>query len=285
MINFHIDDSGSISLNDVNQPILLFSAVCVPGEKYNNIKGEMTTLVDNIIKDINQKLVSICSEGGNLTPSRSEKFATFFLENVMKNGFEIHCAEIMRGDGVYMLFDADVRSQYLINVLTLIKKYNLEIITVYCDKEAYKNMNNMIDESELENKKNFDIASMLLKKVDEYLKGTNEQGCIVIDEGNHIINKVMIPGLDSGQLELEGENLSRYIQQAKSHENVLIQLADVVAYTTNMNLSVNTKIKSGKSVSLKNKKRAGKLYKLIESNNDLVNILSEQNEEPVGNAS
>ena len=107
MITFYIDDSGSVSLNDSNQPIFLFSSVCIPGLLYNQIKLDMETVVNSILNDIKNRLLDICSR-----ENRSKKLAEFFFEKIVSKEFEIHCSEIIRGDGVYMLFDSNVREKY-----------------------------------------------------------------------------------------------------------------------------------------------------------------------------
>lgn len=276
MINFYIDDSGSINMNDKKQPIVLFSALCIPGDIYIAIKNDMDKLLNNILEDIKAKLIRICSNSGEFTEQHSATFANYFLGLIVKDKFEIHCADIIRGDSVYMLFESSDREQYLIDILNLVKKYNIKIISVYCDKLQYKKSYPNLSASDIETEKNSNIANCLIKSLTEHLKSFQEQGCIIVDEGNLIIEKVLIPDLQSGKIELESENLSRDVKQVKSHEYSLVQMADVAAYITNLNLATRKKNEMGITVSDKNKSRSIKFFDVIESNNLIINILPQE---------
>lgn len=275
MINFYIDDSGTISMNDQTQQIFLFSALCIPGAIYIDIKNEMDKLLHDMKEDIKNKLITICT-GGECSKATSTGLANYFLELIIKDNFEIHCSEIIRGDKIYMLFESYDREKYLINVLNVIKKYDIKILSVYCDKLEYKGIYNSLNPINLEKKKNSDMANCLIGQLEEHLNLYEEQGCIIIDEGNLIINTVVNPKLQSGEIALKNENLNRDIKQVKSHEYSLIQMADVAAYITNFKLSINKKVELGIKVSKKNKTRSKKFYDIIESNNLIINILPEE---------
>lgn len=270
MITIYVDDSGSKSLNDsVNQPIFLFSAICIPNDKFPNIESDIRDILSKMNLEIRTTLIDIFNKADK-GRDKSKKLAEFFLNKSLDKSLEIHCSEIIRGDDVYMLLDYQDREKYIIETLKIIKKYDIKVITVYCDKEKYKEKFKIDSLNELENKKDFEISDCLIQAVSAHLGEQNEQGCIVIDAGNQTINKTLIPNFKSGKISVDKDNIGKEIMQVQSHDSNFVQIADVCAYINNMKLTAQKKIES---TSKKKINRANKLYEILDENNIQIDIL------------
>lgn len=262
MVNFFIDDSGSVGLNDSDQPVVLFSAICVKSENLIKISREVKSLIDEIKHDIQNGFSSLCKSSELLKRERAKRMEKFLVDKLVKKDFEIHCAEIMRGDDLFLFFDELERERYLEKAINILSENETRIITVYCDKQKF------IDKYSIKDSDRFKLT--LSKKLVEILTGflveNNEKGSITVDRGNDIIHNTLIPGIMEGTVEINANHLTPNIQEVESHENCLVQLADVAAYISNLYLAKNKRIELGKSVSRKNINRADKFFNLLKNN-------------------
>lgn len=262
MINFFIDDSGSVGLNDLEQPVVLFSAICIKNENLLAINNEVRSLVNEIKNDIQNGFKTLCNSSDILEREKSKRMEKFLITKLIDKDFEIHCAEIMRGDDLFLFFNESEREQYLEKAIEILNKNEITIITVYCDKQKF------IDKYSIRDLDRFKLtlAKKLVEMLTSYLVENNEKGSITVDRGNDIIHNTLIPKIMDCTVEINVNHLTPNIQEVESHENFLVQLADVAAYISNLYLAKNKRIELGKPVSKKNINRADKFFSLLENN-------------------
>lgn len=261
MINIYIDDSGTSNLKDSAQPFFLFSAVLIKNKEFNKINIQTESLVNKLKMDINNIIAkSLSSQKYEL--GKQEKISNMITEKVLGKKFELHCAQLLRGDDSYMILQKEDRYKYIEDALKIIQTNNIDVITVYCEKFKYLQLHNDKTENENQDIVKTEISRALIEAIGTYLKENNEQGCIIIDEGNDTIKKIFIPMVH--QLSLD--NISSEVLEKESFCNYLIQLADVCAYITNYNFTNKSKEKK--------KDLANRFYQYINNNNKLLNISS-----------
>lgn len=257
MINIYIDDSGSRSLKDLDQPVYLLTAVCIDNRYFGDISEKLKVITDRFKFKIENTLQS-SFDNNTYTSNRANKMSKLLTDLVISENFELHCSEIIRGDIPYIILDKDDRINTIKRTLRVVESYDIPIFTVYCDKNEFLNRHGKGNESEcLLNRK---MTEALVEMISIYLEKNNEQACIIADEDNYTVSNYMIPYLR----ENPSERISSEIMQKKSYDSVNIQLADVCAYTTNMKLMHNIK-----KDNYKHKKIAEELFTVIENYNTL----------------
>lgn len=260
MINIYIDDSGSCSIKDLDQPVYLLTAVCIDNKYFKEISDDIKKISEMFKYKIENTLES--SFNNNIyTEKRANKMSHLLTNLVVDKSFELHCSEIIRGDIPYIILDKDDRINTIKKVLRVIEKYNLEIFTVYCNKKDFASKyGKNIDSEELMNKK---MTEIIIDTLLNYLNNKNEQACIIADEGNYTISNYMTSYIS----DIYNNSISCEIMQKKSFESVNIQLADICAYTTNMKLMHNIKKEN-----YKHKKISEELFEIISDYNTIQKI-------------
>lgn len=261
LINIYIDDSGSRSLKDLDQPVYLLSAVCIDNTYFNDVSDKMNTIISRLKEKIEATMYS-AFEKNSYTFGRSNKLSHLLTEMVISEEFELHCSEIIRGDIPYIILDKDDRINTIKRVLRIIDKLNIQIFTVYCDKHEFTCRHGKSSESDtLLNKR---MNEALMESLFHYLEKNDEYACIIADEGNYTVENFTVPYV----IEHPNNRISSEIMQKKSYESVNIQIADVCAYTSNMKLMHNIK-----KDNYKHKKIAEELFAIIEPYNIIERIL------------
>lgn len=260
MINIFIDDSGTRNLKEVDQPIFLFSAICIKNSDTNRINSEISNLLMCIRTKLNNILLeSISSQ--KYSKEKTEKVANMIADKVIGGKLELHCAEMLRGDEVYMFFDKEDRKTYIKNALQIIKGNNIKVITVYCGKEEYISKNSAVDINALQEQANKEVVEIMIDEINKYLIEENDQCCIIVDKGNNTIRELFIPEVRKVCL----DRVSTEVLEKESHESLPIQLADICAYTSNLKFTAELKEKQNQKN--KNKNIANDFYNIIDSNN------------------
>ena len=110
----------------------------------------------------------------------------------------------------------------------------------------------------------------LSRDVNKYLEEKKEQGFIIIDKGNNLVRKLLLPKMKKETY----DNLSSEILEKDSNESLIIQLADTCAYTNNMKLTSDYKSKQG----IKDKKKSAseKFSSITKENTILVNVVNNE---------
>lgn len=267
MITIYVDDSGTSNLNDTTQPITLFSAVCVNNKNLHSVEHSIRGLLSSMEADFNSILSDMITEE-KYDPSKKEKVKKMILSKIMGEKFEFHCAELYRGDEAYMLLDKSKREEYIETMLKNVVLGDISVITVYIDKaeykDKYKDVQDMQKESEIA------IVNKLIDEINKYLEEKKEQGFIIIDQGNKLVRELLLPKMK----EETYENLSSEILEKDSSESLIIQLADTCAYTNNMKLTSDYKIR----YNIKDKRKAAseKFSNITKENTILVNVVNDE---------
>ena len=266
MINFYIDDSGTNNLNDSAQPITLFSAVCINNSNLHMTEGSIQALLTSIQSDLNGVLTEMLTVKKYEDSLQETKVRTMLLNKLIGTKFEFHCAELNRGDDAYMLFDKAKRYEYIEDMLKIVNNNNIDIITVYIDKDEYKKQHKQMNAPDIQKKSERDLIDTLIKELNKYLENKNEQGCIIIDKGNAVVKKLLIPTMKTETY----QNLSSEVLEKDSYDSLTIQLADTCAYTSNMKLVSDYKTRA----KIRNKKEeiSNKLFDIFKNNCNLINV-------------
>lgn len=228
MITFFIDDSGSKEYNDMSQPIFLFSGIAIPNEIFN----EATIFLQDKVKELNKlimdKLISISSS------EVKNKDVKKLLKQHLFREFELHANEIMHGKKEYICLNKLEKMNLLTEIFDFIKEKKIKIITIKCDKNLFKkNVDIDLSSKEKQKKFNEEIMNLIIKTYEKYLKDINENGVLIFDNGNDLINNYFREYI----LDKKLEKISPYIVQANSWKNPLMQMADFVAYISNIYFS------------------------------------------------
>ena len=272
MITIYIDDSGTSNLNEPSQPITLFSAVCVNNKSLNSIEKSIRWLLSSMESDFNSILSDMIAEK-KYEASKKEKIKKMILSKIMGEKFEFHCAELYRGDDAYMLLDKTKREEYIETMLKNVASDDISVITVYIDKAEYKDKYK--DVQDIQKKSEIDIVNRLIDEINKYLSEKKEQGFIIIDQGNKLVRKLLLPKMKKETY----DNLSSEILEKDSNESLIIQLADTCAYTNNMKLTSDYKSKQG----IRDKKKAAseKFSSITKENTILVNVVNNEKDNEI----
>ena len=195
------------------------------------------------------------------------------LSKIMGEKFEFHCAELYRGDDAYMLLDKTKREEYIETMLKNVASDDISVITVYIDKAEYKDKYK--DVQDIQKKSEIDIVNRLIDEINKYLSEKKEQGFIIIDQGNKLVRKLLLPKMKKETY----DNLSSEILEKDSNESLIIQLADTCAYTNNMKLTSDYKSKQG----IRDKKKAAseKFSSITKENTILVNVVNNEKDNEI----
>lgn len=205
--------------------------------------------------------------------SKKEKIKKMILSKIMGEKFEFHCAELYRGDDAYMLLDKTKREEYIETMLKNVASDDISVITVYIDKAEYKDKYK--DVQDIQKKSEIDIVNRLIDEINKYLSEKKEQGFIIIDQGNKLVRKLLLPKMKKETY----DNLSSEILEKDSNESLIIQLADTCAYTNNMKLTSDYKSKQG----IRDKKKAAseKFSSITKENTILVNVVNNEKDNEI----
>lgn len=260
MINIYIDDSGTKNLNEVEQPVFLFSAVCIKNSDFSKVNSEVSSLLSSIKFKIDSILLESI-DVQKYTPEIAHKVTQMIVDRIIGDKFEIHCAQMLRGDEAFMILDKNDRNSYIENALQIIKNNNIRILTVACSKQKYKDLNPGVNNINiLQEKACNEVVNEMIRQINNYLVLENEQGCIIVDKGNDTIKKVFIPAIKNIAL----DRLSPEVLEKESHESLPIQLADVCAYISNIKCISDIKYQLG--IKYKKKNIANNFYNIISEN-------------------
>lgn len=255
MINIYIDESGTKTITDLEQPTFLFSAVCIKSNIVYDLETNMNDIINKNKQFIKTKIYFALHDN-KYTKDRAQKIADLF-EKISLKDFELHCSEIIRGDNEFIILKENDRVKIIKDVVNLVTSNDIKIITSLCTKEKFKNKQTSIkDIKKIEKNMHETIVNNLVDGICEYLEEEDEYACIIADEGNEIIQNILIPKLKS----LRSERLNPEVLEMPSCKNVFIQLADICAYIHNIKKRVDI------LDNYKRKSLAKELYGLIESN-------------------
>ena len=230
MINIYIDDSGTKELNSSNQPIYLLSGVLIDTSKHKSVEDKLS----NLLKESKQKIHDVlCNALNNdsYTKDKSSKIAKL-LSNFVCEEFEIHCADMVRGDEPYYILSNKDRIEIVNKGIDIIKDNELDRITVACRKSDYIEQNKHLGLKEIQDKMNKEMVETLISEIENYLEIKNKCAFIFADEGNYTIKNYLIPYMETNEL----KRVNSVLIESKSHEKILIQLADISAYTSNLRI-------------------------------------------------
>jgi len=199
----YIDESGNTgwNLKDSNQPYHFLSALSVDE---TNIMGAQAA-----IKNI-----------------ASEHFPLHYSNT----DFEFHGTELRKGSGYFKGTPPDERIEIAHKLMSILKEYEVDVFILGIDKGNY-----------YANVHPHQAAFVLLvERLNPYLKSLNQLGLMVCDE-NHDIEQPIINDLSRfqeystsfGYKSVQATEIVDSVHFVKSHNNPIIQLADMVAYFTN----------------------------------------------------
>ncbi len=238
----YIDESGNTgwNLKDTNQPFHFLAALSVD-EKY--IMGAQSA-----IKNI-----------------ASHYFPNIFNEDK----FEFHGTELRKGVGYFKGIKPDTRIQIAIELMKILAEYKIDVFTIGINKEKYYS-----------NVHPHQAAFVLLvERLNPYLKKSKQLGLMVCDE-NHDIEQPIINDLSRfqeystnfGYKSVKVTEIVDSVHFVKSHNNPIIQLADMVAYFINRHKLMSKKNNASKFTESLKEVNANKaeyadmeLYKIIDA--------------------
>ncbi len=197
----YIDESGNTGTrsDDTLQPYHLIAALAVD---------------DCIVRDIENDIRTLGLK--------------HFSEVSRNTDFEFHGYEIHKGKGRYFSkLKVEQRIEIMDDLLNIIKSYNLQIIYTIINKQANKAK---LHPHQL-------AFLFLIECIEDYLIKENSLGLLVADE-NRDIEQRLIDDLERfktidtgfGDRPTKIDHIIDSLHFVKSHNNHLIQLADVVAY-------------------------------------------------------
>lgn len=223
MITFYIDDSGSKEVNDSAQPIFLFSGVAITNEKFLETNEFISNEIKRVSKIIMDKLVGSRVKG--VKPSEVKTL----LKTYLFREFELHATDLIHGKKEYICLSKNEKADLLKNIFEYIKKNEIKVIIIKCEKDKIIN-NDEIPKKENQKYLNNLMIDKLGEVYEEYLEKNDEQGILVFDQGNDLIDKEFVKFIR----DRENKRISPYVAQAKSCDTTLIQLADFTAYIANI---------------------------------------------------
>ena len=244
----------------MQQPYLIYVGPVLDNSNYSKVQQEIKAVIDTAIEEILSKLKKDRPKGY----FNNVEFA-FLKEKLIGDKFEIHTNPFKGGNGVYSFIPYPKRIELLAQLLSVVKNNNLQIYGVILDKEIIVNDQGIPSKS-----KNDEMYKMALRELiqDTSKKLDKDKGFIIVDAGNIGVNKY----LKNLLIEDPSYRLMHEIIEVHSHENLMIQLADVCAYVIAVYMRMEYKGLSG-SNDIKD------LYTLIEDNLDIRYIAAEATEE------
>lgn len=197
----YIDESGNTGTrsDDSLQPFHLIAALAVDDFKVRNIEADLRTLGLKHFGDVSRN-----------------------------KDFEFHGYEIHKGKGRYFSkLNVEQRIALMDDLLNVLKSYNIQIIYSMIDKMANKSK---LHPHQL-------AFLFLIERVEDYLARENSLGLLIADE-NRDIEQRLIDDLERfktfdtgfGDRPTRVAHVIDSLHFVKSHNNNLIQLADIVAY-------------------------------------------------------
>lgn len=198
---FYIDESGNTGTrsDDIMQPYHLIAALAVDDVNVRAIENDVRTLG-----------------------------LKHFGEVSRNTDFEFHGYEIHKGKGRYFSkLKVEQRIEVMDDLLSVIKSYGLQIIYTVINKQATKAK---LHPHQL-------AFLFLIERIEDYLIKENSLGLLVADE-NRDIEQRLIDDLERfktidtgfGYRPTKIDHIIDSLHFVKSHNNHLIQLADIVAY-------------------------------------------------------
>lgn len=223
MITFYIDDSGTSDAKDISQPIFLFSGICVSNNDYCKYNGFMKKLINDSDKLIFNKLVRSFELGSR----RYNQAMATDIKKGLCTKFELHATEMIHGTKVNRLFSKEEKKNILNSIFEFIKENNIKVLIVKCEK---LNLDQSLKKDELQKELNIKMMDGLISLYSKHLETIDDEGVLIFDSGNDIINEHFIDYLpDANSL-----NLNPNVIQADSKDMPLIQMADFIAYIANI---------------------------------------------------
>lgn len=233
---FYLDESGNTGIrsDDLSQPYHLIAALVVDDANIRLIENEVRLL----------GLKHFGSESRN-------------------TDFEFHGHQIYSGKGQYFSkIKIELRIQIMEDLLNILKKYELQII--------YSIINKLSNKAQLHPHQ---LAFLfLIERIEDYLTRENTLGLLVADE-NRDIEQRLIDDLERfkttdtgfGYRPTKIEHIVDSIHFVKSHNNHLIQLADVVAHVLLRGKRVNEELRKQYYKEIEGVKDRGNFLEWIES--------------------
>ncbi len=199
----YIDESGNTgwNLKDAHQPFHFLSALSVDE---THIMG-----VQNAIKNIGSE---------------------YFSEEYLKENFEFHGVELRKGTGYFKEISIEQRVEIAHKLMSILKEYEVDVFLIGIDKDKY-----------YANVHPHQAAFVLLvERLNPFLIDEGQRGLLICDE-NHDIEQPIINDLSKfqeystsfGYKAVKVTEIVDSVHFVKSHNNPIIQLADIVAYFAN----------------------------------------------------
>lgn len=215
----YMDESGNtgMRLDDPMQPVHLIAAVLVPEEK---------------VTELHEKIAAVGK--------------AFFGGHCNQPDFELHAAEMFRGEGCFRHYAPDVRVKAFEAVLSLIGELGLRVIIRGVHKPGLKTRYpNPYHPHDISLKYVIEEVELFAKSQEQ----AGEQRCLVllIADNNEDREEAALRNLRQfqtfgtgwGWAPVDVDHIVDTIHFVDSQSNPAMQLADLVAFVANRNLRVN----------------------------------------------
>ena len=199
----YIDESGNTgwNLKDRNQPFHFLAALSVDEHHITGVQ----TAIRNIA-------------------------SSFFPDQFREDRFEFHGTELRKGKGYFRNTPPDTRIEIAKQLMSILGEYDIDVFIIGIEKEKYYASVHPHQAAFV----------LLVERLNPYLKKHDQLGLLICDE-NHDIEQPVINDLtrfqeystNFGYRSVQATEIVDSVHFVKSHNNPIIQLADMVAYFSN----------------------------------------------------
>ena len=262
MVTLYIDDSGSSKATDKDQPIFLFSGICVNNIEYHKANNFMNKLILDTDKLLFNKIVGAFDLGSR---KYNQAMATDIKKSLCSK-FELHASEIIHGKKINRLLSKEEKINILEKIFNFIKDNNINVLIVKCEKSKLDmTLKKDLLQKDLETK----VMDGLISLYSQHLQTINRKGVLIFDKGNDIINGNFPEYFTSHLDTSNNHHINPNVIQLDSKDVPLIQMADFTAYIANAYFN-------SKSNSYHNDLKV--YYEMIEDNITILDVSETQTE-------
>lgn len=224
----YLDDSGTSNIKDMVQPVLVFAGPILDNEKHGPLHNDMENLIESCRKKISNTIFRNLATP-NYRGETASKLANYLTDKIISSKFEIHSAELFRGDNEYMVLGKAIRYSFIEDALKLIPKYDIKVFYSLVYKQEIDKLPDLNDLDKTDKVKE-SISNLIINDYNAYLKEIDAKSMLVVDSGSDTFQSHLKRMIHSDV----SLNIAHDLIERESYKCPVIQLADICAFTINM---------------------------------------------------